>query len=521
MTVRFRLANDTASSLRSETDLAAQLQRRLRAIAALWAAVNLCLSVIGVALEASFGARNPRLALGQLFTASPYFGWFLLVGTVHAIVAWSLAHQSRWTLRALRWLEWAVIAPAAALFVAVTVVSLGGMLTMAPSLAIILAMGMATPWVGMMVVYGVFLPNTWKRCAVGVSLLAVAAILPDVVIAPSAGLDALHLWLYIAAKMAALLGAAAFAIYGAYRVEELEQGAREAQQLGQYVLGELLGSGGMGEVYLAQQTFLRRPCAVKLIRPTHQRDAGTTHRFEREVQATATLTHPNTIQIFDYGHADDGTFYYAMEYLPGLSLEQLVERHGVLAPARAVHLLRQLCGALQEAHGKGLIHRDIKPSNVIICERGGTHDVVKLLDFGIVLPMQPDGSDPRITQDGDVLGTPAFMSPEQCAGREEVGPASDLYSVGVLGCYLLTGEVLFPGRSSIQMLAAHLYEAPRGVSERGAVVSARLDATIARCVAKASSERYSSASDLQEALLQCEEADRWMERDAREWWNGR
>jgi len=239
-------------------------------------------------------------------------------------------------------------------------------------------------------------------------------------------MDPFHVSLYLVTKAVALAGAAVFAIYGAYRIEEPQHDAREARQLGQYVLGERLGFGGMGEVYLAQQRFLRRACAVKLIRPTQQDDSSNMRRFEREVQATATLTHPNTIQIYDYGHAEDGTFYYAMEYLPGLSLEQLVERHGALSPARAVHILRQLCGALEEAHAKGLIHRDIKPSNVIICERGGAHDVAKLLDFGLVLPMGPIASD-RITQSGVVLGTPAFMSPEQCAGNEEVGPESDAY----------------------------------------------------------------------------------------------
>src|SRR5262249_25080736 len=151
-------------------------------------------------------------------------------------------------------------------------------------------------------------------------------------------------------------------------------------------------------------------------------------RFEREVQATAALTHPNTVQVYDYGHAADGTFYYAMEYLPGLNLDELVTREGPLPPERAVHLLRQLCGALAEAHGAGLIHRDIKPGNIIVGEGGGRHDLAKLLDFGLVRSVVRGHSETRLTQDGALAGTPAFMSPEQAAGRQDLDARSDIYS---------------------------------------------------------------------------------------------
>src|SRR5205085_1441654 len=156
-------------------------------------------------------------------------------------------------------------------------------------------------------------------------------------------------------------------------------------------------------------------------------DPNILRRFEREVQATATLTHPNTVQIFDYGHTEDGTFYYAMEYLPGLSLEELVRRHGPLPPERAVHLLRQVCGALREAHGIGLVHRDVKPGNVLVCERGGLHDVAKLLDFGLVRVSGLGPAGQSLTQEGMIAGTPAYMSPEQAAGQAEPDARSDLY----------------------------------------------------------------------------------------------
>jgi serine/threonine-protein kinase len=168
----------------------------------------------------------------------------------------------------------------------------------------------------------------------------------------------------------------------------------------------------MGAVYLAEHVLLRRPCAIKLIRPDQAGDPKTLLRFEREVRATATLTHPNTVEVFDYGHAEDGTFYYVMEYLPGMNLEDLVEQYGPLPPERAVYLLRQVCQALREAHGIGLIHRDLKPSNIIACERGQVYDVAKLLDFGLVKSFGLGGDGVKLTQEGTFTGSPAFMSPE-------------------------------------------------------------------------------------------------------------
>src|SRR5262249_9075166 len=187
----------------------------------------------------------------------------------------------------------------------------------------------------------------------------------------------------------------------------LRQEAFAARTLGQYRLKERLGAGGMGEVYLAEHALLKRPCAIKLIRLERAGDPRNLVRFEREVQATAALSHANTVEIYDYGHAADGTFYYVMEYLPGLDLERLGGGPGPLPPERAVPLLRQVCGALREAHAAGLIHRDLKPGNVLVCRRGGLADVAKLLDFGLVRAPGLDQDGQKLTQEGALAGTPA------------------------------------------------------------------------------------------------------------------
>jgi serine/threonine-protein kinase len=273
----------------------------------------------------------------------------------------------------------------------------------------------------------------------------------------------------------------------------------------------------MGEVYLAEHLLLRRPCAIKLIRPERAGNLTNLARFEREVQVTATLTHPNTVEIFDYGHADDGTFYYVMEYLPGLSLDQLVGRHGPLAPERVVHLLTQVCSALQEAHSVGLIHRDIKPGNILVCERGGLHDVAKLLDFGLVQAHGLEREDQKLTQEGAIAGTPAFMSPEQAAGRSDLDVRSDVYSLGAVGYFLLTGHPPFVRQTAVQTLAAHIYESP-ALPSREADVPADLEAVVLRCLEKDATGRFPDAESMERALAQCGCAGRWTHEQATQWW---
>ena len=294
----------------------------------------------------------------------------------------------------------------------------------------------------------------------------------------------------------------AIAVYGSHRIEALRQEADTARRLGQYRLKERLGAGGMGEVYLAEHAFLRRPCAVKLIRPEGARDANSLARFEREVQTTSTLNHPNTVQIYDYGHAEDGTFYYVMEYLPGLTLQQLVDREGPLSADRTIWILRQVCGALREAHGVGLIHRDVKPSNIIMCDRGGEHGIAKLLDFGLVRSMGSSKEDARLTQEGTIQGTPAFMSPEQ-AVADDLDPRTDIYSLGALAFFLLTGEPPFVRGTAAQLRLAHISE-PAMFSEQATIgVPPNLQFVVLRCLEKDPARRFQSADRLSQALADC------------------
>jgi serine/threonine-protein kinase len=276
----------------------------------------------------------------------------------------------------------------------------------------------------------------------------------------------------------------------------------------------------MGVVYRAQHAMLRRPTAIKLLNEAHQKEAYLT-RFEREVQLMAELTHPNTVTVHDYGRTADGVFYYAMEYLDGVDLELLVSACGAQDPARVIHILRQVCGALGEAHGRGLIHRDVKPANVFLCRARGEHDVVKVLDFGLVKEVLPD-ADPTNTGEQSFLGTPVYMSPESISSSRELDGRSDLYSLGAVGYFLLCGERVFDGASTVQICAQHLYTAPVPPSERtDHPVPKDLEALLLACLAKKPEERPASAAALSAALAACADAGKWDDTRARTWWTER
>ncbi len=375
-----------------------------------------------------------------------------------------------------------------------------------------------TRWFFLIVVYGTLIPGSWRRCLAVVGTLMALPILLTAIGAWASGQMCPGV-LHGLRDLAILLGTGVgVAVFGSYRLEALRREAFQAQQLGQYRLGKRLGGGGMGEVFEAEHRLLRRRCAVKLIRPDRMRDPAVLERFEREVQSMATLTHPNSVDVYDYGHADDGTFYYVMEYLPGMTLEQMVSRHGTLPAERAIHFLRQVCRALKEAHGIGLLHRDIKPGNIIACERGGEHDVAKLLDYGLVQTPGLGDEAKRLTLQGMILGSPPFMPPEQATGRSDVDARADIYSLGGVGYYLLTGRPPFERETAMEMLLAHAYEVVEPPSTFRADVPRDLEAVILRCLEKKPEGRFADVAALERALGACDAAGQWTEADAAAWW---
>jgi serine/threonine-protein kinase len=297
--------------------------------------------------------------------------------------------------------------------------------------------------------------------------------------------------------------------------------AREARRLGQYTLTEKLGEGAMGVVYLARHAMLGRPTAIKLLRPERS-GAENLARFEREVQLTARLTHPNTVRIFDYGRNRDGIFYYAMEYLEGASLADVIAESGPMSAGRVIHILDQTAGALAEAHSVGLIHRDIKPANIFLTEQGGVPDVAKVLDFGLV--KQVGAADahastlPGLSLADSVTGTPLYMAPESITTPDKVDARTDLYALGAVGYFLLTGQHVFAGRTLLEVCGHHLLTEPTPPSVRlGARLPADLEGLILSCLAKDPTKRPADARALQTALRSCRDARSWSEEDARAW----
>ena len=351
------------------------------------------------------------------------------------------------------------------------------------------------------------------------------------VAASSAPVAVSHLW-YTAQTLSTLsagmhavwttlwcLGTVVIATLASHVIFGLRRQVREAWQLGQYTLLEKIGQGGMGAVYRASHAMLRRPTAVKLL-PADKTGAEHLERFEREVQLTSRLTHSNTVAIFDYGRTPDGVFYYAMEYLEGLNLQELVAIDGPQVPARVIHILRQVASSLAEAHGIGLIHRDIKPANVILVEeRGGSIDVVKVVDFGLVKELEKKAD---ITRDDQIAGTPHYFAPEMISSPDQVSPSSDLYSLGCVGYYLLTGKTVFEGRTVVEVYSHHLRSVPESPEQRvGRAVPATLSAIVMSCLEKTPSARPRSAQHVVELLDACHDVELWTNEMGRSWWASR
>ena len=290
-------------------------------------------------------------------------------------------------------------------------------------------------------------------------------------------------------------------------IYDLRAEVATAKTLGPYELGERIGAGGMGEVYRARHALLRRPTAIKVLRPGTTGEAAIA-RFEREVQLTASLTHPNTVAVYDFGRTADRFFYFAMELLDGRNLQEIVDATGPMEPRRVVHVLRQICGSLGEAHTRGLVHRDVKAANVILCTRGGQRDVVKVVDFGLAQPVSAPS-----TPEGLVEGTPAYLAPEAW-GSGLVDPRTDLYAVGVLAHCLLSGSVPFGDSELLALVHRHVNEAPAVLETEPEL--ARIVSTLLR---KDPADRFASAGELDAALLLVEfELGAWTQSEAAAWW---
>ena len=318
--------------------------------------------------------------------------------------------------------------------------------------------------------------------------------------------------------------AALWAFFIARRMHGMEVAAQKAQDLGSYHLESLIGRGGMGEVWRARHKMLAREAAIKIIRPelvegasARQADVAV-RRFEREARVTADLQSPHTVYLYDFGTSREGHFYFVMELLDGVSLQKLVQTFGPQPGSRVIHLMRQVCLSLEEAHARGLIHRDLKPSNIMACKVALQHDFVKVLDFGLVKPTQAEDFT-HLTVEGVSAGTPGYIAPEIAMGEERIDGRADLYTLGCVAYYLLTGSLVFTETSPTAMAVAHVQKAPVPPSERTELpIAPDLEAVVLRCLAKAPADRPASARALIRLLDACVDAKQWCSEDAEAWW---
>jgi serine/threonine-protein kinase len=327
---------------------------------------------------------------------------------------------------------------------------------------------------------------------------------------------ALLVWAYLPNYICAAL-----AVLPSHIIHRLGRKVRQARELGSYRLVERIGRGGMGEVWKAEHRMLARPAAIKLIRAERlldDADGVAEARFRREADAAASLRSPHTIQLYDFGVTRARELYYVMELLEGIDLDRLVAEHGPQPPARVVHILRQACRSLAEAHAAGLVHRDIKPANLHLGRLGLEYDFVKVLDFGLVKgDARWEARDVRLTAPESATGTPAYMPPELASG-EAVDGRTDLYALGCVGYYLLTGCLVFEGEAPMQVILKHLQAEPVPPSVRlGRALPPGLDMLVLRCLAKERSGRPAGALELDESLAGCG-AGAWSQADARRWW---
>jgi hypothetical protein len=497
------------SRARSGGDVEWSWQTRLRV------AVGLLFLIFGV-----LSARSLLLPDRDFKLRILSIGALLSLGVLFGI----LAARRIWSRPALRTIELAAFGLALAAF---GTAQYGrtrlGLVHDNPVLAVSAFQGGVCATCGLMAIYGLFVPNRWRRAALVVGSMALmppAVLLTLLLRHPE--LNSVAVWLanleQVSESALMLVFGAVVSVIGAHWRGRLRDDPADSGTFGPYRLLEQIGSGGMGQVYLAEHQHLKRLCAIKLIHPSRAAEPRVLARFEREVRATARLSHGNTIAIHDYGRTRNGSLYYVMEYLRGLNLAELVDTHGPMPPARIIHMLRQACQALAEAHAEGLIHRDIKPANLFASCRAGRYDVVKLLDFGLVKPA-PDGQEAsaHVSHEGVITGSPLYMSPEQALG-ESSDRRGDLYSLGAVGYFLLTGEPPFPGTSAVRVMLAHAHEAVPPLSRRRPDVPEDLEKVVLRCLAKNPADRYPDAEALDGALARCAHAGLWTPEQAARWW---
>ena len=317
---------------------------------------------------------------------------------------------------------------------------------------------------------------------------------------------------------------ALWAYFIARRMHGMEVAAQKAQDLGSYHLEALIGTGGMGEVWRARHKMLAREAAIKIIRPELMQGASARQadvamrRFEREARVTADLQSPHTVYLYDFGTSRDGHFYFVMELLDGVSLQKLVQTFGPQPGSRVIHILRQVCLSLEEAHARGMVHRDLKPSNIMVCKVALQHDFVKVLDFGLVKPTQTEEVT-HLTVDGVSAGTPGYIAPEIAMGEERIDGRADIYTLGCVAYYLLTGTLVFNETSPTAMAVAHVQKPPVPPSQRTELpISPDLEAVVLQCLSKKAADRPTSARALIRLLDACVDAKQWCTDDADAWW---
>ena len=454
-------------------------------------------------------------------------GWLLARAAVLVVMATATAlivMRDRWPLGQLRIVEAGAFATVTLYLAARTYALAAADLNAAAASwpGTLLAFGL------LMIAYGIFAPNSLGRAIPGVTLIGATPLLavflvransPDFQVA----FDALAAGRMFETVL--YLGtSAAVATFVAFLTFTLFSFAFDQRKRTFYDLEERIGTGGMGEVWVARHRTLARPTAVKLIREDRIRGVGgeearrVLKRFEREAKATAALRSPHTIEVYDFGVTEDGHFFYAMELLDGLDLEELVDKYGPVPAARAVHFLIQACDSLADAHHSGMTHRDIKPANLFLSRLGPSCDYINLLDFGLVQHEQLAQKSEKLTEEGTASGTPAYMAPEMVT-QTDVDSRADIYALGCVAYWLVTGKQVFEAESSVAVIVEHVKTAPTPPSDRTALpIPAELDAIIMKCLAKDPADRFQTTREVAAALREVPLPRAWDTDTADAWW---